>query len=398
MVGEIVFHLGDCKTGSTSIQKALASGVVSCPERSFAYPAKNNHNAVATSMYRKSEMKDVDKRFAELRKRVDRCDADTVVISAEAFEFAAPDLMERMIANYFAPWQGKIRFISYVRPHSERLVSAFAERTKQGVHLGPMGELLSRFEQTGLLHYTPRLEAWRSRFGEAYTVRPMIRSQLRDNDVVADFLDYLFEGREFQLGEVSIANESLTIADLAALRKIHAIIKQSGGPKLRAAQQTMGWNFAMTLASVPRSGTTDKPRLHRELAERVREVYREDARQLDEQFFEGTPMTTALEIAPDKALDRPQALDAEAFFDADSLRVLQGMGQFFGSMLSRKPEQMRQIMRPGKPKSVGGRTGKDVGLIKAQSIPSSRAAARTLKGKVRSGARKSLRALARRLD
>ena len=51
MVEEIVFHLGDCKTGTTSIQAVLARGAWTLDGqagRGIVYPAQVNHIPLAS--------------------------------------------------------------------------------------------------------------------------------------------------------------------------------------------------------------------------------------------------------------------------------------------------------------------------------------------------------------
>ncbi|SLN68566.1 hypothetical protein LOS8367_03432 [Limimaricola soesokkakensis] len=352
MVGEIVFHLGDCKTGTTSIQRTLAAGKVRSPNRSVIYPAQANHIPLASTLNRTQEAKYADKRFAELAQKLKKSRADTAIVSAETFEFVDPRKLEEMIERHLSPWQGKMRFISYVRPHADRLVSGYAERTKQGWHIGSMDSLFERFADQGFLHFAPRLRKWRETFGEAHTVRPMVRSMLRDGDVVSDFLDFVFEGQDYDFDPVPQANESLTLSDLAALRKIHGVLHEAAGsgPKARNARKTFGWNLAILLSALPRPENAQKPRLHVDLAHRVVETYRDDAAIVDREFFgldaTSGPLSLALKAAPERAVDVAQPIAPEDYFDAAALRLLQGQAKMLARMIKSNPEAMIRGMRP----------------------------------------------------
>ena len=90
MIEEIVFHLGDCKTGTTSVQSVLASGAWESEAGQIAYPAKFNHMALARTLSVASEKQFQIKRFEKLRQALDNSDARYAVISAEHFEFVDP--------------------------------------------------------------------------------------------------------------------------------------------------------------------------------------------------------------------------------------------------------------------------------------------------------------------
>ncbi|WP_432257143.1 hypothetical protein [Limimaricola sp. AA108-03] len=411
MVGEIVFHLGDCKTGTTSIQRTLASASVASPHRTLIYPAQANHIPLASSLHRSQEAKFADKRFAELARKLKKSRADTAVVSAEAFEFVDPRALDKMIDRHLSPWKGRMRFISYVRPHADRLVSAFAERTKQGGHIGDMDTLFERFLEKKFLHFAPRFQSWRDTFGEAYTLRPMVRSRLRDGDVVTDFLDFVFEGQDFTFDPVPLANESLTLSDLAALRKIHTVLREETKSNLaiRNARHTFGWNMAILLSALPRPENAEKPRLHADLAHRVVEAYCEDAAIVDRDFFgqdsASGPLSRALASAPARATDTPQPIAPEAYFDAPSLRMLQGTGEMFARMIQYDPETMVKGMRPqalqsaGRKKAGKGKRGHDKGprsKVKAIGKPASTMS--QLAHRLPEGVRRKLRPLRRRLS
>lgn len=373
MVGEIVFHLGDCKTGTTSIQRTLAAGKVTSAGRSVIYPTRSHHIPLASTLNRAAEAKFADKRFSDLAQKLQRSNADTAIVSAETFEFVDPRKLEQMIDRHLAPWKGKMRFISYVRPHADRMVSGFAERTKQGWHTGSMDDLADRFDKKGLLHFAPRFQRWRDTFGEAHSVRPMVRSLLRDGDVVNDFLHFVFEGESFSYEPVPVANESLTLSDLAALRRMHGVLERRAGSAaaVQAARRTFGWNLAILLSDLPKPEDAGKPRLHEALAHRLIETYREDAETVDRAFlgFEpGTgPLSKALHDAPARAVPAPQPIAAETYFEPAALRMIDGTAELFARMLYDQPELMAKAMRvpgpgavsaPSRPQNKGKNKGK----------------------------------------
>lgn len=319
MTGEIVFHLGDPKTGSTAIQETLATGAFRCATRSLVYPARLHHHLLARSFYVSSEIEARPRRMRRLAEAVERSDADTAVVSAELFQWVDPVDLKQAIETWLPGYTERVRLIAYVRPHAERLLSTWAERTKQGFITGPMETLHKQFLRKGGLAYARRFGRWRDVFGEALTLRPMIRERLKNGDVVEDFLDFALCGAEVELLPRPPSNASLTLQDLAVLREFQRAARQRGvDPQ---ACQAFGWHFGRLLAGNPAADGT-RPRLHRRLAERVVEAHEADARALDEAFFEGTPMTDALLAAPERAVAVPQEISAEALMSPAELRLL----------------------------------------------------------------------------
>ena len=344
MVSEIVFHLGDSKTGSTSIQQTLVAQAWTGSTKSLFYNTRSNHIPLAHTLNRPKDKHLVQKRWTALRADLERAEADIAVISAEVFEFSDPDLFAETVREHLGAWEGRIRFITYLRPHAERMVSTYAERSKQGLFSGSLDEMHDRLRGTGLLSYAPRIAAWKAQWGEAYTVRPMIRSELHGGDVVEDFLSFVFRGDPVKPQAISGANESLTAADLAAMRLIHSHFPNE--TRLRDAQKSLGWNLAQLISALPRPETAEKPRLHRSLAETLIETYRADAAEVDRLYFEDAPMTRSLEAAPGKALETAQPVEAASYFGPEALRLIEGLGQLLSRMITAAPETMSTAMRP----------------------------------------------------
>jgi len=142
--------------------------------------------------------------------------------------------------------KSRIRLIAYVRPHAERLLAGFAERTKLGTFGGTLEELHLAFSETGILDYARRFRKWREVFGDAFTLRPMIARELTNNDVVHDFLNFVAQGGEFSISGSTRVNESLSLEDLAVLRLVHARIRE-GNPDLRTEQKSLGFSIAKLL-------------------------------------------------------------------------------------------------------------------------------------------------------
>ena len=75
--------------------------------------------------------------------------------------------------------------------------------------------------------------------------------------------------------------------------------------------------------------------MHRTLAEKIRDRYREDARQMDSHFFGGSSLLeTALDTAVREACAEPQSVVPRDHFDRSELRSLSLMAGLTGVMLN----------------------------------------------------------------
>lgn len=337
----LIIHIGDHKTGSTSIQLALAQQRVSLKGYSLFYPAKLANNVLRAQClaYGEANTPAMRQKAAKpLRKLADRVrmsEADFVVISAEELEIVKAELFHDIVQTFFIDTADEIRIIGYVRPHAPRLLSSFAERTKIGV-LRVLSRTLEEFaavkQLDGEFIYLQRFLAWRRMFGENFLLRPMIRSELYQNSVVKDFVHHAFGGVEFEISGTGAANESLYLEDLMRLKMLQKEIRDARDLRLK-----LGWEFSRLLGTLPPSPTRTKLQLHRSLAQDIHDTYMDDARAMDLMFFDGRPlMETELQRAVETARDQPQSTDPKDHFTASELRSLEIMSKLIAGLLANK--------------------------------------------------------------
>lgn len=342
MVQEIIFHLGDCKTGTTSIQTVLARRQWESPGQSVLYTARFNHIPLANSLntpgLRQKRM------VSELVRALKASDAKTAIISAEFFEFLPPEKLHAFVTDALAPWKDNIRLVAYVRPHAERFLSSFAERSKKGGCRDGLDEFHTQILKEKLLYYTPRFAAHRDLFGARFMLRPFIRDHLRGGDVVDDFFHIALNGAPVSYPNRSDENESLSLEDLVLMRLIQKQV-QKHGSKMQDARKALGWNFGPMLATQP-AAQSSKLKLHRPLAEELVKTYAEDAAALDAMFFDGTPMSDRLTAAPKAALDAPQSLNPADYHSPEVLRVAKATAQFYARLMSADPAHFKWAGRP----------------------------------------------------
>lgn len=341
---KIIFHIGDVKTGSTSIQRALLRQGWSCERFTLAYPVPAGqpyHHRLAMAFRRKNEDL-MQKEFMGLRQKMEKAGAAITVVSTELFERVPANELKAAIDHHMPEYRDRIWVLAYVRPHAERLVSSWSQTIKLGSFTGSLEEFFERALRLRRFLYTPRFLGWREHFGERFELRAMIRDRLYNRDVVQDFFQHVFEGAEFTLATGPNLNETIGIADLAMLRSFHAHPRL---PKTKSARMQAGQYLSYILEAAPTS-RFERPALHRTLLEKVVETYREDARNLDDAFFAGNPMLNALEQAHEKAVENPQSLKAEDHFDAETLRCIQAWSVLLHDILKSSPAALQKhLMR-----------------------------------------------------
>jgi len=338
MVKEIVFHLGDPKTGTTSIQEVLATGNWRSDGADLLYTAPINHLPLAATLHDPAQFSRREERFTRLRRELEASGAETAVISAELFDIVDPALLRETLERYLPDHAGKVRLVAYVRPHAERLVSAYAERVKQGIFHKSLEAFHQQMKRQRRLFYAPRCSAWRTVFDARYCLRPMIRAHLKNGDVVQDFMDIVLRGRPFTIPRATAHNESLALEDLAMLRALR--LPAGAPPALVRARQSLGWNFARELAQRP-PARRSRLRLHKALAADVIATYRADAVALDTAFFGGRAVLgAALAAAADTAVEQPQSIRARDHFTPGELRLIRVWAGLVQQMMRHAPETL----------------------------------------------------------
>ena len=135
----LIFHIGDHKTGSTSIQYAFAQKQVRLEGASVFYPAKitmnmlRRHFDAAEDGNSPKAAARAEKAFADLGTRLKAATEDYCLVSAEGFEKVPAAAFHQTLKTHWAEGDERLRVIAYVRPHAARVMSSFAERVKIGL-------------------------------------------------------------------------------------------------------------------------------------------------------------------------------------------------------------------------------------------------------------------------
>lgn len=345
----LVFHIGDHKTGSTSIQQAFARGAVTTQGRKVFYPAKMGHNylrepaRVIFSDTPPKKREAAEETFRKLAERIRRSDADLVLISAEDLDGVPAAQLHHIIETWFADTADDIRVVAYVRPHAPRLVSSFGTQTKSGLlNEGSLADFHHYTLNQGRLLYHPRFSALRETFGDSFILRPMIRDRLLDGDVVRDFIHYGLGIESFEIAPFPAANEMFYLEDLMRVKLLQRHHQHLRRPLCHA----LGWEFTRQLASLPPPATRNRLQLHKSLALEIRDTYQEDAHALDRDFFGGVPLLEAdLDRAVAEAIETAQSVEPEDYFSDSELRSLTILSQLIAGLMGYEGANWRQELR-----------------------------------------------------
>jgi len=339
----LLFHIGHHKTGSTTIQDALATGRVLVKGKTILYPCAISHNYLRKQFDNflasgKPPKGDIGfPNLEEISQKLQNEPYDVAVLSGEDFEFAKPDGVQKVLAKLMLPHVTDHKVICYVRPHAGRIMSSYAEQMKLGLDVGTPDTFFEKARAGGRFHYHPKLMKWASTFGENFKLRPMIRSELAGGSVLVDFLETgLGSDFDISLTQQTSSNESLSLQDLMMLKLVHRQLAERG----RQIHHRLGWNISILLTSLPRQdGPGTKLTMHKELAEKVRAAYLHDADDLDARFFGGKKlMRNELDRAVDVAPSHAQSVEPEDHLSPDAIRAIAVLAHQINLMLEHSGE------------------------------------------------------------
>lgn len=293
MAKSVVFHIGDPKTGSSSIQQVLYDRSWTSATLKADYPRQLSAFPLANALLDSESAAKRARLMTETAQWVDGSDADVCIISAEQFSRIDPAMLNTALREFMPDHAGSARVVAYVRPHGQRFVAAYMQRMKTGAFFEDMEIFFNRTRKQRAFFYTPRFQAWKTVFGDRFTLRPMLPDQLRDGDVVADFLHLALQGAAFHLPARVRINESLSAEALSGLRVVQMILRLGDVPP--DTRHAIGSYMGGALNRAQRPGT--RLRLTPELYQKIAQTYRGDAQALDHEFFGAPLLEQALDAA-----------------------------------------------------------------------------------------------------
>lgn len=342
MIKNLIFHIGDPKTGTSSIQRALQTRAWTCDSVSIAPQKELNASALANSLIPDRSPQKYDREFGKKKDWAAKTDADLGIISAEFFSVADPDALLMALREYLPDYVHSARVIAYCRPHASRIISSYAQRIKVGSFNGSLENFVTFLKDRPRFYYYPRFSAWRTTFGGRFTLRPFIREELRNQDIVADFFHTALRNADFSLEKIESVNETLALDEIVAMRLVQSVlIKQKVPSYLRLP---IGAAIAKKITAAP-VRSHEKLLLDRGNAAKILMNYRTDAEQLDAEFFDEPLMKTALVKATESAADTIQSLKPEDYFSHDVVTRIRRQSRDIAKLLNEMPFPWRRDYR-----------------------------------------------------
>lgn len=348
MVNELIIHVGDTKTGSTSIQQSLVQEAFKIDGKCYHFSGRSTHNHLAHILQNGLHVAAQKPDFDPVTEALDASDADYGIISAENFQFVDPEVLQKAIDTFWPQYKDRVRLIGYVRPHPEKILSAFSEQIKLGDELNDLDSFFDRTSQGGAFIYHPRFQRWKAVFGERLELRPFVRSHLNNQDIVSDFMHFVLGHGDFEITKPVKANVSLTVSQLALQREAQMILNQQlrhhRGPRYRAVRSQIGRVLAEYLRQGNLGTADSKLLIPNHLVEPIRQFYTADAAAMDAAFFDGTPLSDTLENMSSKTIATPQSLQATDHFSAETVEAFQIFSRMLGDTLRTRPNKTSEAI------------------------------------------------------
>lgn len=344
MIKNLVIHLGDTKTGSTAIQSVLRSGEFVTPNgQTVCYPGQSlNQNRLPQSLLKRQNE---ERQVSLLRAIVEefrKSDSDYGIISAELFQKVDPQKLKHIVKFEMTDFYERMRLISYVRPHAERLVSTYSEQAKFGRVSGDIRSHLNTLDRTKRLYYAPRFGAWRKAFGDKFHLRFFQRDHLLNGDVVADFFSWMLGEEGTEIHATQQSNASLTGGQIALLRRFYDLMLKT--PQNGDRDKIPATIARALVAQFRVSGLgadMDRVTIPEKLAVRLKRSYDNDARALDASFFDHTPMSDALNAIPAKLIGTNANFKASSYFSQEVLQAFDAMAQMSILLMGDNDKELR---------------------------------------------------------
>lgn len=343
---KLIFHIGDKKTGSTSIQQALLRNMWVCKTCRLEYLIDADapyHHHLAWLMTQPQKTVEIRSLFGRLSRRIRKSDADVGIVSSELFREVPPSVLRQAIDRFLPQYADQVEILIYIRPHADRLLSLYGQEVKLGSFLGFPYDYYELTLKRGDFRYFDLLHQWQKTFGDQLTVRPMVKEHLFAGGVVSDFLHSVLAGAPFELAELANANPSLSAQELSLIRRFHLNLAEElagcQSQALKTARMRTGERLAEHFSAIVTPAMpTDPLRLDRALASRVLDSYAQDATQIDAAWFQGAPMQRALEKTVEMAPLRVAPLVARSHFPPITLRLLKIWARLAGEMIRHDPD------------------------------------------------------------
>lgn len=269
---DAIVHLGMPKTGTTSIQSALANNRPVLDRRGYRYSATFGPAGQAALSLRvlsdvyanrdEPPATDLEDRVRRMDRAVfqaldDRLAAEIASHTERIFVFSSEMLFDTLgsdegikaLTSYFARRFERVRYVAYLRRQDRHIVSGYAQRANNG-YVETFEDYLRYQLGKSTYLYHANFERLSSRVGhEAVTLRPFEKGQLRNADAARDFLALLGVEPAELIRPSEHLNPTWDTASIAFAHALGAHTPLRSGGRLAAAWQMV----VPAIASLPQT-------------------------------------------------------------------------------------------------------------------------------------------------
>lgn len=326
---QLVIHIGDPKTGTSSIQRALQNDLITSRNGKVSGFISGRSSANAVTVARGFHGRDPERVRAAMKQLapwIATAQAEFLVLSSEFFIDATPGVLKRAFLRRHPSLAADMQVMAYARPHVGRTLSAYAERVKCGYTLRSFSDWLPHFIADGSLNYSTRFQKWREAFGDGFILRPFLREELRNGDAVADFFSIVTGDPEVAVGNLPHENQTLSLRALAGLRAFNRYMNEAG----IQGRQRIPLSRSIARAVTPHP-LDSKPELDQDSLTLIARTCAADAQALDAAYFGRPVFAPALEQMTSRAAGKPLDLALDAYFSpAEQAEMMQHASAVLG--------------------------------------------------------------------
>ncbi|NUB46521.1 hypothetical protein GEU84_019180 [Fertoebacter nigrum] len=315
MMTRVVFHIGDRKTGTTSLQRLFTDwlgedgqplpGIPHYPRAGRWREQRINHVNLAHQTCGDARFNPDLGNWADLGREIAETAAPLVVVSSEGFESADPARMAADIASHL-PAGTQVQMVCYLRSHIDRICASYAQNVKTGKYFRPLEVFAARSARGRLGQPFQRLQRWRDHFGDRLEVRAYRRDRLLRQDVLDDFLIGVLRLDPALVAtkpQITLENTNPGMQALEAVRRLCVAAGLEKTPDALPAAVLERRFLGPLRETLIRLLPDDPPlRLSPAAADLTHDACLEDAQAIDAAFFADDPcFVAALTESRDKA-------------------------------------------------------------------------------------------------
>lgn len=302
---QIVFHIGQQKAASSTIQTCLAGNRDVLLSQGVMYPTafgKNNARMIVDYVTNAPTMASGRDFVSELFRKEFAAGSSSAVISYENL-FGGDVALQ--LRETFAPYASSWRVLCYLRRPDEHIVSLYQEYVKGSGYCGTIDDFIELYRQDRYYYYTDALDRWSGVFGEgAVEVRLFHRSTLKGSPF-EDFADWIgVDPRGMTFEAERRVNQSFDRVNIEILRFLNLCC-------LEQPERVRTLDVKRLRARLRELDTGQRLRLDAARAARVQEQFRADHERLAERHL--TAEHASILLAPPAEVGMP-TLDRDALF------------------------------------------------------------------------------------